>query len=109
MMNYSGIEAKANPYTVGAEVAEASFSSSETYYGMIDATEAKQLPEIGEFLPRTSAPTFAVRLFAFLFAVALYILWILVGLMLAEQRFLTDRAAVLTALFRLFMLSVPDG
>ena len=50
--------------------------------------------KIGEFLPRTSAPTFAVRLFEFLFAVALYNLWILVCLTLAEQRVLTDRPAV---------------
>jgi IS4 transposase len=65
--------------------------------------------KIGEFLPRTSSPTFAVRLFEFLFAVAMYNLWILVCLFLAEQRDLTDRPAVSTALFRLFVLSVPDG
>ncbi|WP_136592173.1 transposase [Salinigranum halophilum] len=65
--------------------------------------------KIGEFLPRTSSPTFAVRLFEFLFAVALYNLWILVCLCLVEQRVLTDRPAVSTALFRLFVLSIPDG
>jgi len=65
--------------------------------------------KIGEFLPRTSSPTFAVRLFEFLFAVALYNLWILVCLCLVEQRVLTDRPAVSTALFRLFVLSLPDG
>ena len=65
--------------------------------------------KIGEFLPRTSSPTFAVRLFEFLFAVALYNLWILVCLCLVEKRDLTDRPAVSTALFRLFVLSLPDG
>jgi len=65
--------------------------------------------KIGEFLPRTSSPTFAVRLFEFLFAVTMYSLWVLVCLFLAEQRELTDRPAVSTALFRLFVLSVPDG
>ncbi len=65
--------------------------------------------KISEFLPRTSSPTFAVRLFEFLFAVALYNLWILVCLMLVDQRVLTDRPAVSTALFRLFIVSVPEG
>lgn len=65
--------------------------------------------KIGEFLPRTSSPTFVVRLFEFLFAVAMYNLWILVCLFLAEQRNYKDRPAVSTALFRLFVLSVPDG
>ena len=65
--------------------------------------------KIGEFLPRTSSPTFAVRLFEFLFAVAMYNLWILVCLFLADQREFTDRPAISTALFRLFVLSVPDG
>ncbi|MGQ3330795.1 transposase [Halorubrum sp. FL23] len=65
--------------------------------------------KIGEFLPRTSSPTFAVRLFEFLFAVGLYNLWILVCLCLVDQRVLTDRPAVSTALFRLFVLSIPDG
>ncbi|GAA0727980.1 hypothetical protein GCM10009060_26890 [Halorubrum trapanicum] len=65
--------------------------------------------KIGEFLPRTSSPRFAVRLFEFLFAVAMYNPWILVCLFLAEQREFADRPAVSTALFRLFVLSVPDG
>ena len=53
--------------------------------------------KIGEFLPRTSSPTFAVRLFEFLFAVAMYNLWILVCLFLAEQREFSDRPAISTA------------
>ena len=65
--------------------------------------------KIGEFLPRTSSPTFAVRLFEFYFAVSMYNLWILVCLCLADQRVLTDRPAVSTAQFRLFVLSLSDG
>ena len=65
--------------------------------------------KIGEFLPRTSSPTFGVRLFEFLFAVAMYNLWILVCLCLVEKRMLTDRPAISTALFRLLMLSLPAG
>jgi IS4 transposase len=64
---------------------------------------------VGDFLPQTSSPTFAVWMFDFLIAVALYNLWVLVCLMLVNQRVLTDRLAVSTALFRLFVLSLPDG
>ena len=52
---------------------------------------------------------FVVRLSEFLFAVALYNLWILVCLVLVDQRELPDRPAVSTALFRQFVLALPDG
>jgi hypothetical protein len=39
----------------------------------------------------------------------MYNLWILVCLCLVEQRVLTDRPAVSTALFRLFVVSLPEG
>jgi len=40
---------------------------------------------IGDFLPRTSSPTFSVRLFYFLFAVALYNLWVLTNTLVGGE------------------------
>ena len=37
--------------------------------------------QLGDFLPRTSSPTFSVRLFYFLFAVSLYNLWVLANVL----------------------------
>ena len=65
--------------------------------------------KIGEFLPRTTSPVFAVRLFYFLFAVALYNLWIVVCLLLSEQRRIKTRPAVSTATFRFFLGPVTYG
>jgi IS4 transposase len=65
--------------------------------------------KIGEFLPRTTSPVFAVRLFYFLFAVALYNLWIVVCLLLSEQRRVTTRPAVSTATLRFFLGPVTYG
>ncbi len=65
--------------------------------------------KIGEFLPRTTSPVFAVRLFYFLFAVALYNLWIVVCLLLSEQRRVKTRPAVSTATFRFFLGPVTYG
>ena len=65
--------------------------------------------KIGEFLPRTTSPVFAVRLFYFLFAVALYNLWIVVCLLLSEQRRESTRPAVSTATFRFFLGPVTYG
>lgn len=65
--------------------------------------------KIGEFLPRTTSPVFAVRLFYFLFAVALYNLWIVVCLLLADQRRIPTRPAVSTATFRFFLGPVTYG
>jgi IS4 transposase len=41
--------------------------------------------QIGDFLPRTSATTFSVRLFYFLFAVSLYNLWVLANVLAAPK------------------------
>jgi len=65
--------------------------------------------KIGEFLPRTTSPVFAVRLFYFLFAVALYNLWIVVCLLLSDQRRVKTRPAVSTATFRFFLGPVTYG
>jgi len=65
--------------------------------------------KIGEFLPRTTSPVFAVRLFYFLFAVTLYNLWIVVCLLLSEQRRVKTRPAVSTATFRFFLGPVTYG
>ncbi|MFP8958927.1 transposase [Natrialbaceae archaeon A-CW3] len=65
--------------------------------------------KIGEFLPRTTSPVFAVRLFYFLFAVAVYNLWIIVCLLLSEQRRVRTRPAVSTATFRFFLGPVTYG
>lgn len=65
--------------------------------------------KIGEFLPRTTSPVFAVRLFYFSFAVALYNLWILVCFLLADKRQVTTRPAVSTATFRFFLRPVTYG
>jgi hypothetical protein len=42
--------------------------------------------KVTEFLPKTSFPTFSLRLFYFLFAVALYNLWVLTNLLLTPDR-----------------------
>ena len=65
--------------------------------------------KIGEFLPRTTSPVFAVRLFYFLFAVALYNLWVVVCLLLSEKRRVKTRPAVSTATFRFFLEPVTYG
>ena len=65
--------------------------------------------KIGEFLPRTTSPVFSVRLFYFLFAVALYNLWIVACLLLSEQRRVKTRPAVSTATFRFFLGPVTYG
>lgn len=65
--------------------------------------------KVGEFLPRTSSPTFSVRLFYFLFAVALYNLWVLVNLLLTPHRPLASDPVIPTAVFREFLGSVPYG
>ena len=49
---------------------------------------------------------FAVRLFYFLFAVALYNLWIVVCLLLSEPRWEQTRPAVSTATFQFFLAPV---
>ena len=57
--------------------------------------------QIGDFLPRTSSPTFSVRLFYFLFAVALYNLWVLVNLLISDGK-IPETPPISTRIFRLF-------
>lgn len=56
--------------------------------------------KVAEFLPRTSSPTFSVRLFYFLFAVALYNLWVLVNLLVTPGRAVGSDPVLQTDLFR---------
>jgi IS4 transposase len=65
--------------------------------------------KVGEFLPKTTSPTFSVRLFYFLFAVALYNLWVLVNLLLAPQHTRERTQTIPTAIFREFLGVVPYG
>ncbi len=65
--------------------------------------------KITEFLPRTSSPTFSVRLFYFLFAVALYNLWVLTNLLVTPHRAVGTEPVVPTALFRAFLGQIPYG
>lgn len=65
--------------------------------------------KVREFLPRTSSPTFSVRLFYFLFAVALYNLWVLVNLLVTPRRAVSPGPVIPTAVFREFLGIVPYG
>jgi hypothetical protein len=65
--------------------------------------------KIGEFLPRTSSPTFAVRLFYFGFAVALYNLWVLVNVWLAPERPTRSDPVLPTPVFRVLFGPIPYG
>jgi hypothetical protein len=65
--------------------------------------------KVTEFLPKTSSPTFSVRLFYFLFAVALYNLWVLTNLLLRLDRAVGSTSVLPTALFRQFLGPIPDG
>ena len=64
--------------------------------------------QIGDFLPRTSSPTFSVRLFYFLFAVSLYNLWVLANLLISPDG-LPTKPPISTRIFRLFVLPVDYG
>jgi hypothetical protein len=65
--------------------------------------------KVTEFLPKTSSPTFSVRLFYFLFAVALYNLWVLTNLLLTPDRAVGRIPVLPTVLFRQFLGPIPDG
>jgi len=65
--------------------------------------------KVTEFLPKTSSPTFSVRLFYFLFAVALYNLWVLTNLLLTPDRAVGSTPVLPTTLFRQFLGPIPDG
>ncbi|MDL0124171.1 transposase [Halobacterium salinarum] len=62
--------------------------------------------QIGDFLPRTSSPTFSVRLFYFLFAVALYNLWVLANVLVSGGSILR-KPQISTRIFR--TLVIPQG
>jgi IS4 transposase len=55
--------------------------------------------QIGAFVPRTSSPTFSVRLFYFLFAVALYNLWVLANILVSAKR-LPEKPLISPRIFR---------
>lgn len=65
--------------------------------------------KITEFLPRTSSPTFSIRLFYFLFAIALYNLWVLTNLLVTPRQAVGTDPVVPTALFRAFLGQIPYG
>jgi IS4 transposase len=65
--------------------------------------------KVREFLPKTTSPTFSVRLFYFLFAVAVYNLWILVNLLLTQPHARECKPPIPTAIFREFLGVVPHG
>ncbi|WP_313686073.1 transposase [Halobellus marinus] len=65
--------------------------------------------KVTEFLPKTSSPMFSVRLFYFLFAVALYNLWVLTNLLLTPDRVVGSTPVLPTTLFRQFLGPIPDG
>ncbi|UHQ98088.1 transposase (plasmid) [Natrinema zhouii] len=62
--------------------------------------------QIGDFLPRTSSPTFWVRLFYFLFAVSMYDLWILANVLVSAGA-VPEKPPISTRVFREFV-SVTD-
>jgi len=64
--------------------------------------------QIGDFLPRTSSPTFSVRLFYFLFAVALYNLWVLANVLVTEGT-ISGKPPISTKIFREFVLLTDYG
>ncbi|GAB6878498.1 hypothetical protein JCM17823_10520 [Halorubrum gandharaense] len=64
--------------------------------------------QIGDFLPRTSSPTFSVRLFYFLFAVSLYNLWVLANVLASDDK-IPQTPPISTRIFRRFVLSTEYG
>jgi IS4 transposase len=64
--------------------------------------------QIGDFLLRTSSPTFSVGLFYFLFAVSLYNLWVLVNVLLSYGA-IPKKPPLSTRIFRTFILSTDYG
>jgi IS4 transposase len=90
--------------SVGVEFAEPLAEAYRRRWG-IETSYRK----VTEFLPRTTSPTFSVRLFYFLFAVALYNLWVLVDLLLTSDRAVGSTPVLPTALFREFLGPIPHG
>jgi len=64
--------------------------------------------QIGDFLPRTSSPTFSVRLFYFLFAVSLYNLWVLANVLVSVET-VSETPQISTRIFRTFVFSTDYG
>lgn len=64
--------------------------------------------QIGDYLPRTSSPTFAVRLCYFLFAVSLYNLWVLANVLLSHGP-VPKKPPLSTRIFRTFVLPTNYG
>ncbi|ARS90084.1 transposase [Natrarchaeobaculum aegyptiacum] len=64
--------------------------------------------QIGDFLPRTSSPTFSVRLFYFLFAVSMYNLWILANV-LVSGGVIPEKPPISTRVFREFIVVTDYG
>ncbi|MFC4544089.1 transposase [Halosolutus amylolyticus] len=64
--------------------------------------------QIGDFLPRTSSPTFSVRLFYFLFAVALYNLWVLANVLVTDGT-IPGKPPISTKIFQEFVLPTDYG
>ncbi|MFC7166069.1 transposase [Halospeciosus flavus] len=60
--------------------------------------------QIGDFLPRTSSPTFSVRLFYFLFAVSLYNLWILANILVSGKH-QPEKPPISTPIFQRLILT----
>ncbi len=89
---------------IGVEFAEALAEAYRRRWG-IETSYRK----VGEFLPKTTSPTFSVRLFYFLFAVALHNLRVLVNLLLAPHHHTEDDQSIPTAIFREFLGVVHMG
>ncbi len=64
--------------------------------------------QIGDFLPRTSSPTFSVRLFYFLFAVSMYNLWILANV-LVSGGVIPGKPPISTRVFKEFVVVTDYG
>jgi hypothetical protein len=64
--------------------------------------------QIGDFLPRTSSPTFSVRLFYFLFAVSLYNLWVLANVLISGGS-IPGKPQISTRIFRTLVIPHEYG
>jgi len=64
--------------------------------------------QIGDFLPRTSSPTFLIRLFYFLFVVSLYNPEVLANVLVSVGTVLKT-PPISTRIFRKFVLSIEYG
>ena len=65
--------------------------------------------KVTEIFAKTSPSMFSVRLFYFLFAVALYNLWVLTNLLLTPERAVGRTPVLPTALFWKLLGPIPNG